>query len=817
MTPMPRFHDAARTTDPTGGRLPGAARPRGHINSVLRPWGSTIWDVSTLPPEGQTRLVGRVAEVAEVRRLLGPGRVLTLTGIGGAGKTRIARRVIADSTVDYPSGVWVIELVDFVEPELLGECVAGALDLQVPPGAWDNAVLAGFFATRPGLLVLDNCEHLIDAVAELVSALLAQCPELTVLATSRMPLAIARETVLQIPPLSAPELDTPINLDDAPDYDSIVLYVDRARQAKASFQLTEENVAAVGTLVAQLDGIPLAIELAAARVRVLSPDSLLDRIYDRFEMLESDVRDVPARQRSLAGSVAWTYDLCTEDERELWCRLSVFVGGFELDTVEEVCAGSGITTAEVLGLLSTLVDLSVVGRVGETGSRFRMPETIRQYGVERLAESGATTFWRDRHLRWYSDLASRLERGWLGPDQLRWMDTLRAEHANIRAALEHGLSTPEMTVLVLRMCLSLEPLWICGGFMSEGRRWIDRAVEATDGAEAEKVAALHLCAWFAALQLDLDYAQERVDRAGKLAPDGDALSQGHYLYAAGVVASWKEDYAGAIELLTRSRDAYTEAGHQLGVLEAELSTGMAQVFSGDFEGAGSTCRGLLEVTDPLGETDIGAYARWVLGLGALMSGDLGRATTLEQDALARCASLGDKVAIAMSLEALAWICAVQQDYDRAVPLLGGADQLWQMVSMQGSLTPGIRDLRALGESQLRAATGDAAFEAAFARGLAMAPHEVVEFALAIDGPTAVAEPATAGPLSRRESEVAALIADGLSNRDIAERLFLSERTAQGHVQSILRKLGFNSRSQVAVWFIKQERSTTAGAETTRRP
>lgn len=785
-------------------------RPERPTEEGLAVEGSTIWGVNALLPDGQSRLVGRVAEVAEVRRLLGPGRVLTLTGIGGAGKTRIARRVIADSTVDYPAGVWVIELVDFIESALLGECVAGALDLQVPPGVWDNAMLAAFFARRPGLLVLDNCEHLVDAVADLVSALLTQCPGLTVLATSRMPLSIARETVLQIPPLSVPDLDTLIDLGDAPAYDSIALYVQRASEAKASFQLTEENVAAVGTLVAQLDGIPLAIELAAARIRVLSPDSLLDRIYDRFDVLESDVRDVPARQRSLAGSVAWTYDLCTEGERELWCRLSVFVGGFELDTVEEVCASNGIATAEVLGLLSTLVDLSVVGRVGETGSRFRMPETIRQYGYERLAESGMTTFWRDRHLRWYADLADRLERAWLGPEQLSWMDTLRAEHANIRAALEHGLSIPATTVMVLRMCLCLEPLWICGGFMSEGRRWIDRAVEATDGAEAEKVAALHLCAWFAALQLDLDYAQDRVVRAGELAAEDDPLAQGHYLYAAGVVATWKEDYAGAIELLTRSRDAYIEAGHQLGVLEAELSTGMAQVFSGDFEAAGSTCRGLLEVTDPLGETDIGAYARWVLGLGALMSGDLGRATTLEQDALARSSSLGDKVAIAMSLEVLAWLSAVQKDYDRAVPLLGGAEQVWQMVSMQGSLTPGIRDLRAVGESQLRSATGDAAFDAAFAKGLAMAPHEVVEFALAIEGPLAVTEPPKAGPLSRRESEVAALIADGLSNRDIAERLFLSERTAQGHVQSILRKLGFNSRSQVAVWFIKQQRSTTAG-------
>ncbi len=754
-------------------------------------------------------MVGRSVEVADVRRLLAPGRVVTLTGIGGAGKTRIARRVIAEATDDERARAWVVELANAAEPELLGEVVAGALDLQIPAGAWDGSVLTGFLADRPGLLVLDNCEHLIAAVAELVTDLLAACPDLTVLATSRQPLGITREIVYQVPPLSVPDVGFAVDLEGSVRFDAIALYVQRATEGMASFRLTAENVAAVGALVARLDGIPLAIELAAARVRVLSADALLERIADHFAVLETDLRDVPARQRSLAASVGWSYDLCTAAERELWSRLSVFTGGFEMSAAEEVCSGSGIDAGQVLDLLSALVDMSIVGRVGETGSRFLLLEPVRQFGAERLAESEGAAHWRDRHLSRYAELVERLDREWVGPDQLVWMDRLRMEHPNLRAALEHALESPASAGVGLRMCRGLEPLWICGGLLGEARRWIERAIALTDGARQDKLEALRLCAWFGALQLDLGYARDRVQEAETYVDDADDLSRATYLFAAGVVATWEQDFDAGVGLLVQSAEAYARADHFPGVLEARLNTAIAHVFAGSYEQAGIVCRSCLEVTDPLGETYVAAYARWALGLAALMSGNVVEATELEQEALARSSSLGDQLATALALEALAWLAAISFDFERAVPLLGGADLFWRMMSMPVELTPGISEFRSLGEAQVRAQTGREFFDDAFSRGLAMAPHDVIAVGLSADPVPArkVGSDHRAGPLSRRESEVAALIAEGLTNRDIAERLFLSERTAQGHVQSILRKLGFSSRSQIAVWFVGQALGT----------
>ncbi|HEX4189735.1 MAG TPA: LuxR C-terminal-related transcriptional regulator [Marmoricola sp.] len=754
---------------------------------------------------GHSGLIGRVTEVAEVGGLLAPGRVVTLTGVGGVGKTRIARRVVAESAAKHPGGAWVVELADLADPGLLGEVVVGALDIQVPPGRSHGRALSGFLAERPGLLVLDNCEHLVDAVASTVAELLSECPKLTVLATSRLPLGIVRETVFSVPALTGPPHGEVVSLAESARYDAIALYTRRAGEIMASFRLTAENLPAVAELVTRLDGVPLAIELAAARVRLLSPEALLARLGERFEVLESDLRDVPVRHRSLAASVGWSYDLCSPKERELWNRLSVFVGGFELEAAEEVCADAQIGSSEVLALLSSLVDMSVTLRVGETGTRFRMLEPIRQYGAAMLDQVGDGDLWRGRHLAWYADQVAGLEEDWVGPDQLAWMDRLRAEHANLRAALEHALSSPGNAAVALRMCGGLEPLWICGGHLSEARHWIERAVASTEGHEAAKVKALRLCAWFGALQLELGYARDRVDQAALLLDGADDLTTGYHLFADGVVATWEQEFARGVELLTRSAEAFDRAGHLPGTLEAQLNTAIAHVFGADYARADEVCRACLQITDPLGETYISAYARWAVGLGSLMDGDLASAAALTTEAVSRSNSLGDRLAMALELESLAWIAAIQYDFDRGIRLLGCAELFWRMMSMPVDQTPGVSDFRALGERQVRAAIGDAAFDTSFAAGLAMAPEDVLDFVLGESGP--VRERRTAGPLSRRETEVAALVAEGLSNRDIAERLFLSERTAQGHVQSILRKLLFSSRAQIAVWFVEQRLAT----------
>ncbi|HEX4189844.1 MAG TPA: LuxR C-terminal-related transcriptional regulator [Marmoricola sp.] len=741
--------------------------------------------------------------MADVVQLLQPGRVLTLTGVGGSGKTRIAQRVIADSTERYPVGVWVAQLADLTDAGLVADVIANTVDVRLGPDHQDRSALAGFFADHPGLLVLDNCEHLADRVADLVTEILQAAPELTVLTTSQLPLGVTREVTYQVPPLAAPGHGQPLGMDEAGDYEAVALFVQRATESLSSFRLNDENVAAVGALVTHLDGLPLAIELAAARVRLLSPDVLLEKVSRSFSVLRSDVRDRPTRHRSLTAAVGWTYELCSPSERELWRRLSVFTGGFELEAAETVCAGSSIEAADVLGLLSTLTDLSVVGRVGETGARYRMLETIRQFGSERLDESETSSTWRDQHLQWYSELAVRLEQTWTGPDQLAWMDTLRAEHPNLRAALEYALSSRATALAALQLAHRLEPWWICTGLLSEARRWLERAIALTGGATEDKVNGLRLCAWFGALQMDLGYARLQAEEAARLAQDASGLVLGHHLFASGVVASWEQDLEAGIAFLLESEAAYERAGHLPGVIAARLNSGIAYVFAGDYDSAGSVHGSCLEMTDRLGDSFIGGYARWSLGLGALMGGDLDRANTLERVALTQSSALGDHLAMALQLETMAWLAAMQKDAERAALLVGGAGSLWRRIGMPIDRTPYIRDLHGVGEAQARELVSEESFDRLVARGMTMALPDVVDLALAGLHPSSTGSPN--GPLSRRETEVAALVADGLTNRDIAERLFLSERTVEGHVQSALRKLGFSSRTRIATWF--QEQST----------
>src|SRR6516164_504795 len=372
-------------------------------------------------PAELTTFVGRRGELAEVRRLLAGSRLVTLTGVGGVGKTRLALRAAAGLARAFRDGVWLVQLDQLRDQALVAQAVAGALGLQDRAGYAQAAALADYLSARQLLLVLDNCEHLVDAAAKLADLLLRAAAGLRVLATSREALTTDGETVLAVPPLAAPEAGRRLTVAELARFPAAGLFAERAAQVVPGFALNEANMAAVAGICGRLEGLPLAIELAAAQTRVLSPEQIDARLGDRLGLLTRGGRARPARQQTLRASIEWSWELCTRAERLLWARCSVFAGGFELDAAEDICADDRLAAGDVLDLLAALASKSILAvEHGEGVARYRLPETLREYGQERLRESGEDTALRRRHRDWHEQLARRADTGWLSLQMTDW-------------------------------------------------------------------------------------------------------------------------------------------------------------------------------------------------------------------------------------------------------------------------------------------------------------------------------------------------------------------------------------------------------------
>lgn len=752
---------------------------------------------------GSRSLVGRAEDLAAVGRLLAPARVLTLTGIGGSGKTRLAEEIAYDPAVRCPGEAWLVELADLSDPTLLLHTVIGAVGLPVPTGPWDSSLLVRFFAGEPSLLVLDNCEHLVEAVAGLVTMLTSNCPELTVICTSRMPLSLSNETVYPVRPLAVPEVPTGrVSAAGIAQFDAVDLFLRRVGAVAPDFELTDANAAAVARLVHQLEGIPLALELAAARMRGLAPEVLLERMGGSFAILDRGFRESPPRQQSLTASIEGSYQLCTAEEQLLWSRLSVFTGGFEIEAAEAVCAGGPIAAPDVLELVGSLVDQSVLTRLPEDPRRYRLLEPLRHYGAHVLLKNGERHVWQRRHLDWCAALVAEMDRTWVGPGQLAWLRRLAAEHPNLRAALETAVSDPSTSPLALRICHQLEPYWICNGLFSEARLWAERGLRHGSGAAGERALGHRLCALFGAIQMEVDYAAENARLAEPLVIEADDdVVLGFHLSAAGVIKLWNHEPAAGTDLLMESVEVFRRTTHLYGLLETTAFAGACLGLAELTERGSQLRRECLAVAESHGETWVGSYALWALGLDALAVGDLATATAHEQDALRISWGLRDYFGTGLRIEALGWVAAAEKRPERSAMLLGCARAIWRRI-MIPSQPPHFAELRSLGEGLARDTAGNAVFESAFRKGLRMPAELAVALALEEDAEVGGAAVDLA-PLTPREAEVAQLVAQGLSNRDIATRLFLSDRTVQNHVQSIFRRLDFGSRSQVAAWVVRR--------------
>jgi predicted ATPase/DNA-binding CsgD family transcriptional regulator len=768
-------------------------------------------------PTELTSFVGRRDEVAEVKRLLTGSHLVTLTGIGGVGKTRLALRAAAGLARAFPDGVWLIRLDQLREEALVAQAVAGTLGLQERVGYSPAASLAEYLAGRQLLLVLDNCEHLVDAVAKLADLLLRAAARVRVLATSREALNIDGEMVLPVPPLAVPEAGQPLTLAELGVFPAVRLFAERAAQAVRGFAVTESNQAAVAGICRRLEGLPLALELAAAQLRVLSPEQIDARLGDRLGLLTRGSRTQPARQQTLRASIEWSHELCSEPERLLWARLSVFAGGFELDAAEGVCTDHRLAGGEVLELLAALTDKSVViAAHGKGVVRYRLPEILRAFGQERLQESGDYDALRRRHRDWYAQLALRVDTDWLSPQIAEWTARLFRDHANVQAAQNFCQAEPGEAEAGLRIAMHvwLFYYWMAG-YASEGRYRLGLALAQTREPTVLRAQGLLLDSFLAAVSGDRGAVQPLLEQGiGLTRQLNDPATRAFAAWVAGHVCLFVGDLPQAI-VHCEDGLAVLPAAAVRGRQRANLLICLANAagLAGDEERVVSCHRELAALTES-GSEDIrraySAYSLWALGAAAWRRGDLDRATGLQQQSLRLHGN--DRMGNTYCVEALAWIAGSQHDYERAAVLLGAATGLLQFMGTTLDGNPHVAGYHADFERQARQALGEEAFQAAYRRGLELSAKDVLAYALQQPRkkpPKKPSAPAVsdAAQLTPRELQVARLITGGRSNKDIAAELVISQRTAENHVEHILAKLGFTSRAQVAAWVAASQPDT----------
>ncbi|MFJ8462715.1 ATP-binding protein [Streptomyces swartbergensis] len=926
-------------------------------------------------PVETTSFVDRRGELTQGRELLARARLVTLTGPGGVGKTRLAARVAARVQRAFPDGVRFVHLSGLHDPALVPLAAADALGLHDHSAQPPLDALVEQVRDRRLLLVVDNCEHLTGACARLAAALLHGTEGVRVLATSRHRLGLTEEHLLEVRPLPVPDPDG--DLSAVEGYPALTLFADRAAAVVPGFRLTPDNRASVARLCRRLDGLPLAIELAAVRMRVLDVDQLLDRLDDRYRFLTTGSPAALPRHQTLRAAVAWSHDLCTGPEQLVWARLSVLAGGFDLETAEAVCAddtgegasgwgtgqapaetllpggrhasggafagavqggtrpdapsggarftdgsgerprpapalagtvtlppldggagnavppvpgqaggpvplplpvmrsespiasrpedspvggltrppslpgpggvtlpplggltlprpasdpgamtsfpplphsggvtppGPGLRADDVLDAVAGLVDKSVLCREpGPGGVRYRMLDTLRQYGLEQLrrtvGEEGAV---RRRQRDWMLRWAEECERGWFGPGQPETVARLRADRDNLRAALDFSLSTPGEALAGLRLAGTLWFYWHACGAPREGLYWLDRALAANPEPTPERARGLWVAGLLAAATQDFPRGRRHASDALALARVlGDAAEAAHAEYVIGVLRLFGDDLPGALRHFETTVARGPVPGQHLSVVgldQVELACALG--FLGEADRAVEVCERALGLCERHGEQWVRSYVLRMLALAHSVRRDWARAERHAREALRLKLAVHDVIGIALTLDLLASIAGERGAHRHAAVLLGGADRVWADIDAARWGARTLNAARRDSEERACRALGRDAFERAHRRGGSLGLAELVGHALQEParphpGESRVPHDDTAVRLTRRETEVARLVAEGLANQQIADRLVIARRTAEGHVERILSKLGFSNRSQIAAWVTAQ--------------
>jgi predicted ATPase/DNA-binding CsgD family transcriptional regulator len=749
-----------------------------------------------------TSFIGRERELAELEHLLHRSRLLTLTGAGGAGKTRLALELARSSLERFPDGVWLVDLAALTDAAFLPQAVLLALGAKETRRRSQVEAVAARIGNGRALVVIDNCEHLLESTANLCVALLQACPRLRIVTTSREPLGVDGEHTWRAPSLGLPDLAAPADTDALLRSPAVRLLADRAVHVRSDFRATAHNAVVLAQICHRLDGIPLAIELAAARMALLTPQELLARLDDRFELLAGGRGALP-RHRTLRATVDWSYQLLDSAEATTFRRLSVFANGFTVADAEAVCAGPPIERRELPLLLSRLLDKSLLttDEVPAGHTRLGMLDTLRQYAQEKLFESGESESVRQRHAAHFRDLARESDVKTTGPDTAEWLDRLELERDNLRAALDWLLGHDSEACL--QMTGALMRFWRVRGSESEGSRRLRAALDAAPAHTAARGIAL--------------YRLADIDRR-------------HNDAAAG------KTHAGEAFLIA------SELGETEMMIQARIQLAWALVLEGDLASAAGHLEATRDFAADHSEARLLARSLNELCLLSYYARDLAAARTYGEHGLEICRGLGDSLAVAAVLENLGWIATDAGEHEEArLHLLASLDLALRVGSVKdvANAIQGLARVAAatgqnraalqlgavattvldeLGLSRMapfdrnfeesmqaaRAALSKRAAEEAWAEGQRLSVEEAIRMVRPATGPDHDGRRGKSLPLTVRESEVAVLVARGMTNKEIAAALRISERTVDAHLEHMLNKLGYHSRAEIAAWAARHD-------------
>jgi non-specific serine/threonine protein kinase len=817
-------------------------------------------------PEQLTSFVGREEEIATVKRLLANSRMVTLTGTGGCGKTRLALRVARDLLGIHRDGIRFVDLSALANPDLVPQTVAAALGLKDAQNLDPIARLTKYLRELNPLLILDNCEHLAQDCASLASSLLRECHNLRILATSRQALGLASEMVWRVPSLTLPEVGVAPPVELLARYEAIRLFIERARLKRYEFELTPQNAGWIVRLCRRLDGIPLAIELAAARMNVLSVRQIVEHLDDRFRLLRGDDQVAPPRHQTLQAMMDWSYDLLAEAEKGVLRSMSVFAGGFTLEALEAMWTEE-LDEYEAIDHISQLVGKSlVVMEERSESARYRLLETIRQYAWQELVKSGEMSRLRNRHAEWCLRLAEESMPQLYGSNQRVWLERLEVEHDNLRAALDWCTKNRGNIEVGLRLGGALLRFWEAHGHFTEGRERLSILLSSAEaaGRTAGKARALNAAgrlAWRQAdyatanklLHVSLSIYREIGDKWGAAHAlnnlGNEAFMEGRYnvarslydeslalfreindswgigqlLHNLATVAATGENYPQASEIFRESLAIRRQIGDRYSIAQSLISLGEIARAVGDYASARPLYEESLAIFQELGDERNVAYSLHHLGHVSLYRNDLDEAETLFARSLRLFSKLSEKFGIAIGLAGMAGVVGVRvpegvragigevawEEARRAARLFGAADAHLEATGARLDPADLVEHNRSL--ESVRSRLDETEWKMAWLTGRSMSLEHAIEYALPADSksnPEGVVplSPAQSQPgiLSEREIDVLRLVAAGLTNVEIGERLVLSPRTVQAHLRSIYGKLGISSRSAATRYAIEHK-------------